>query len=106
MNFFGSYVNLLETYELESGNFKEGLQINANYLYNILPNLKTGVEFIYGNSTNLAGTSGNDASCANAVIPSVASKIAAMLVLAKKFFMDRVILNEVKIFLCDYIIMC
>ena len=61
MNLFGSYVNLLDTYNLEGSNFKEGLQFNINYLYNILPNLKTGGEFIYGHSTNIAGASGTAA---------------------------------------------
>ena len=61
MNVFGSYVNLIETFELEDSNFKDGLQLNANYLYNILPNLKTGVELIYGQSTNISGATGDAA---------------------------------------------
>ncbi len=59
INVFGSYVNHLDTRGREEETFREGFQFNANYLYNILPSLKTGVELIYGRSRNVAGSTGN-----------------------------------------------
>lgn len=38
-----------------------GFNYIINYLFNILPSLKTGGEIIYGHSTNIAGASGNAA---------------------------------------------
>ena len=59
MNVFGSYVNLLDNEGLDNTIFKYGFQVNANYLYNILPSLRTGVEVIYGQNMNKGGEAGN-----------------------------------------------
>lgn len=59
VNVFGSYVNLVDNEGLENTSFKDGYQVNANYLYNILPNLKTGVELIYGQNMNKGAQAGN-----------------------------------------------
>jgi len=61
VNIFGSYVNLIDTYQLPDDSFNDGFQVNANYLYNILPNLKTGAEIIYGNVMDIARRSGSAA---------------------------------------------
>lgn len=59
LNVFGSYINLLENEGLEEATFKDGYQINVNYFYDILPNLVTGAEIIYGQNVNKGGEAGN-----------------------------------------------
>lgn len=59
VNAFGSYVNLLDNEGLEDNTFKDGFQVNVNYFYDVLPNLVTGAEIIYGQNINKGGEPGN-----------------------------------------------
>lgn len=55
---FYSFVNLKDTYTLPDTQFSVGQQFNANYIFELSPTVKTGVEVIHGLVENIGGSTG------------------------------------------------
>ena len=58
---FYSYVDLVDNFSLPDNQFSRGQQININYILDVTPTMKTGVEAIGGISENIAGSRGSAA---------------------------------------------
>jgi len=54
-----SQVFIPKAFDLSPELFRRGRQVNASYLYDVLPNLRTGMEVIYGTKESVEGAKGD-----------------------------------------------